>query len=162
MVSTYTDIQKQIAQLEKKAAAFKTLEAAKIIARMKSQIAEYDLTEADLFGSSTAPKRGAKAAAKAATKTVKPAKPPKYMDPKTGKTWNGHGKPPGWIAGVKPAKRDGFLIANVQAVHTAKAAPNPQQRGERSLLARPAAQRLHQAKPVTAKKVLVLHNRLQN
>ena len=32
----------------------------------------------------------------------------KYRDPKTGKTWTGRGKPPGWIAGVK--SRAPYLI----------------------------------------------------
>jgi hypothetical protein len=42
---------------------------------------------------------------------VKVGKPAKYMDPKTGKTWTGHGKAPGWIAAAtKAGRRDDFLI----------------------------------------------------
>ena len=35
--------------------------------------------------------------------------PPKYINPKTGETWSGHARPPGWIANVKD--RSKFLIA---------------------------------------------------
>ena len=34
--------------------------------------------------------------------------PPKYMNPKTGETWSGHARAPGWIAGVKD--RTKFLL----------------------------------------------------
>jgi hypothetical protein len=38
---------------------------------------------------------------------------PKYMDPKTGKTWTGFGRAPGWIHGVK--NRDAFLVGKSTA-----------------------------------------------
>lgn len=117
-MATYKDIKRQIADLEKKAAEARKVEVAKVITAIKSQIAEYDLTPADLFKGSvpTGVKR-----AKAATKSVKQANPPKYMDPKTGKTWTGHGKPPAWIAAAsKKGKKDDFLIAKVVEVRSAK------------------------------------------
>jgi len=118
-MATYKDIKRQIADLEKKAAEARKVEVAKVITAIKSQIAEYDLTPADLFKGSIP--IGVKRA-KAATNTVKSANPPKYMDPKTGKTWTGHGKPPAWIAAAsKKGKKDDFLIANVQELRSAKA-----------------------------------------
>nr|WP_247873597.1 H-NS histone family protein [Burkholderia sp. LS-044] len=33
---------------------------------------------------------------------------PKYMDPQTGATWSGRGRPPRWIANVE--NRDAFLL----------------------------------------------------
>ncbi|EEA00237.1 histone family protein nucleoid-structuring protein H-NS [Burkholderia sp. H160] len=43
-----------------------------------------------------------------ASKAAKSATPAKFRDPKTGATWTGHGRAPGWIAGVKD--RTAFLI----------------------------------------------------
>jgi DNA-binding protein H-NS len=42
------------------------------------------------------------------SKVAKSATPAKYRDHKTGATWTGHGRAPGWIAGVKD--RTAFLI----------------------------------------------------
>lgn len=42
------------------------------------------------------------------SKAAKSATPAKYRDHKTGATWTGHGRAPGWIAGVKD--RTAFLI----------------------------------------------------
>lgn len=118
MATTYKDIKRQIADLEKKAADARKAEVAKVIAGMKSQIAEYELTVADLFGA--AHRAGVKAAKSAAP--AKAPKPPRYMDPKTGKTWSGMGKAPGWIAAaVKKGKKEDFLIAKVEALRAAKA-----------------------------------------
>ncbi|MBC8748641.1 DNA-binding protein H-NS [Paraburkholderia sp. WC7.3g] len=43
-----------------------------------------------------------------ASKAAGSATPPKYRDDKTGATWTGHGRAPGWIAGAKD--RTVFLI----------------------------------------------------
>lgn len=117
---TYVAIKKQIAELEKKAADVRKAEIAKVIVSMKRQIAEYDLTAADL---------GLAGAGKAAVKKKAPASkrpklPAKYMDPKTQKTWNGHGKPPLWIAAAtKRGRRDDYLIERVMAAAATKVAP---------------------------------------
>jgi len=60
----------------------------------------------------------------AAAKSKGPAvqRPPKYMDPKTSKTWNGHGKAPQWIAeATRKGRRDDFLIERVAAAMEKKA-----------------------------------------
>jgi len=49
-------------------------------------------------------RRGRPAGAKAKSK---PTVPPKYRDPKTGKTWSGRGRAPAWL-GKNPNR---FLIA---------------------------------------------------
>jgi len=139
-MATYKDIKRQIAELEKKAEELRKAEAARIIAGIKTQIIKYDLTPADLFdvGSTDVtttpvmaiPETRAIVAKKTLSKVVakapKPASVPKYMDPKTLKTWTGHGKPPSWIAAASSkGKRDDFLIAKVeklQAENKAKAA----------------------------------------
>lgn len=51
-------------------------------------------------------KRGSKMAMKSAS--VKGAPKARYKDPKSGATWSGHGRAPGWIANAK--NRDRFLI----------------------------------------------------
>ena len=139
-MATYKDIKRQIAELEKKAEELRKAEAARIIAGIKMQIIKYDLTPADLFdaGSTDAttqpvaalpkkpPSAVEKTLAKGGVKPSKPASVPKYMDPKTLKTWTGHGKPPFWIAAAaSKGKKDDFLIAVVekqQAESSAKAA----------------------------------------
>ncbi|MBB5504688.1 H-NS family nucleoid-associated regulatory protein [Paraburkholderia atlantica] len=55
-----------------------------------------------------------------ASKAAKSATPAKYREPKTGATWTGHGRAPGWIAGVKD--RTVFLI---DAASASKAAATP-------------------------------------
>lgn len=122
MAKTYTQLQEQIAQLQRAADALMAKEAAAVVGRIKLAIAHYGLTPDDLFGLSAvkAPKapRAPKApkalnAAKAAkappaqvVKPVKPAKPikavkkaptpPKYRD-EAGNAWTGNGKRPRWF-----------------------------------------------------------------
>ncbi|ADG18438.1 histone family protein nucleoid-structuring protein H-NS [Paraburkholderia atlantica] len=55
-----------------------------------------------------------------ASKAAKSATPAKYRDHRTGATWTGHGRAPGWIAGVKD--RTVFLI---DAASASKAAAAP-------------------------------------
>jgi hypothetical protein len=57
----------------------------------------------------------------AKSKQKKPAKPPKYRDPATGKTWNGHGKTPLWLASVDD--RAAYLIDTQADTTWAQAKP---------------------------------------
>ncbi|MGC9561332.1 H-NS family nucleoid-associated regulatory protein [Brachymonas sp. M4Q-1] len=70
-------------------------QTAEAIAKIKSLIAEFELTEADVFG-------GRRKAVHTGSKVA-----PKYSNPETGETWTGRGKPPKWIQGKN---RDDFLI----------------------------------------------------
>ena len=124
-MATYRDVKRQIAELEKQAEILRKAEAARVIATIKSQIARFDLKPADLFDDLTVVTGDrpltvssppiASVVPVIAAKSI-PAKKPraaaKYMDPDSGKTWNGHGKAPAWI---KSGNRDDFLIAKVQA-----------------------------------------------
>jgi DNA-binding protein H-NS len=115
-MKTYTEIQAEIARLEKQASAARKGEAAGVIERIKEAIAEYGLTAEDLGFSRG--KAATKATAKRAAKASESEKPTtigvaKYRDPATGKTWTGRGKPPDWIKVVK--NRDQLLI---DAVHS--------------------------------------------
>lgn len=109
MTQTYAQIKSAIARLEKEAAALREAETARTIAQIKESIATFGLTVEQLFG------RGAKALKSAVGKTLGSGKAtrrgagiPKYRHPKTGKTWTGFGKAPGWIATAR--NRDRFLI----------------------------------------------------
>jgi len=100
-MATLAAVEKQIAQLLKQKEALLKTEAKEAIRKARALIEQFGLTAADLGLTKRAGKAGA-AAAKG------PAKPAKYRDLASGKTWNGHGKPPAWIAGV--ADRTPFLI----------------------------------------------------
>jgi len=122
-MSTYRQLKQQITELEKKAAIALKEEATKVIEAIKKQIAEFGLTAADL---------GLEIARRAGTKTTKDKKlalTPKYREPTTGKTWNGHGKRPGWIVTAqKNGKLDELLIvkaALAEASPQAKASVKP-------------------------------------
>src|SRR5690348_11138242 len=109
MTKSYVQLKSAIAKLEKEAAALREAETTKVVAQIRESIATFGLTVEHLFG------RGAKALKTAADKalgggkaTRKGAGIPKYRHPKTGKTWTGFGKAPGWIASAR--NRDKFLI----------------------------------------------------
>ncbi|MDM0084691.1 H-NS histone family protein [Variovorax sp. J31P179] len=109
MTKSYAQIKSAIAKLEREAAALREAETTKVVAQIRESIAKFGLTVEHLFG------RGAKALKTVAGKalgsgkaTRKGAGIPKYRHPKTGKTWTGFGKAPGWIASA--LNRDKFLI----------------------------------------------------
>ena len=124
-MATYRDVKKQIAELEKQAEILRRAEAAKAITNIRTQIARFDLKPSDLFdhlvpvstdtaiaASSESITSVLPGIAAKITSAKKPRAAAKYMDPDSGKTWNGHGKAPTWI---KNGNRDDFLIAKVKA-----------------------------------------------
>ncbi|MDM0071471.1 H-NS histone family protein [Variovorax sp. J31P207] len=109
MTKSYVQLKSAIAKLEKEAAVLREAETTKVVAQIKESIATFGLTVEQLFG------RGAKASKPASSKALggskavrKGAGVPKYRHPKSGKTWTGFGKAPGWIATAR--NRDKFLI----------------------------------------------------
>ena len=64
-------------------------ERAAVLTEIRALVDKYALTADDIF--SVKKKRGRKQAEETAA--------PLYRDPETGKTWNGHGRAPGWIKG---------------------------------------------------------------
>ena len=118
-MATLTSIQKQIAVLEKQAEAIRKSDARSAAMKAKELIARHKLTAEDV---GLGAKPGKKSAVKKTdTTTVKTVGIAKYRDPKTGKTWTGNGKAPGWIAGKK--NRDAFLINAADAPAAVKTAP---------------------------------------
>src|SRR5471032_2631208 len=100
-MSKLTALKKQIAALEAQAERIAKEEMGSAIAKVKNIMAEFNLTVEHL----TQAVGGKRAAKKTKAKTASVAK---YADPKTGKTWSGFGRAPGWIAGAK--NRDSFLV----------------------------------------------------
>ncbi|MDM0032383.1 H-NS histone family protein [Variovorax sp. J22P271] len=126
MTKSYAQLKSAIAKLETEAAALREAETTKVVAQIRESIATFGLTVEHLFG------RGAKVLKTAAGKalgggkaTRKGAGIPKYRHPKTGKTWTGSGKAPGWIASAR--NRDQFLIdqSGVVVAHSVEKADAP-------------------------------------
>ena len=95
-MTSYAELQAQIADLQKKAASARSAELADAKARIVDIMNTYGLTVADLTGGPGKSKR-------------KPTKPvaPKYRDPSTGATWTGRGRAPLWMKGKS---KEMFLI----------------------------------------------------
>lgn len=90
----------QIEQIQKRANAQKEKEKADAIVDMNAKIEKYGIAAGDL-------KWPAQIATGKKAKEKSKALPPKYRDPVSGATWNGHGKAPRWISGKD---RSSFLI----------------------------------------------------
>lgn len=97
-MASYKQLTAQLEKLHKEVAAAREKEVEQAIADIKAKIAEYDITAEELGFSSPRPESARK----------KPL-PARYKNPKTGETWSGRGRAPGWLAGVK--NRDRFLIS---------------------------------------------------
>lgn len=113
-MSKLTALKKQIAALEAQAERIAKDEMASAIAKVKGIMAEFNLSIEHLtqaVGGKREPKK---------TKT-KSASVAKYADPKTGKTWSGFGRAPGWIAGAK--NRDAFVVGESAVAESAAKAP---------------------------------------
>jgi DNA-binding protein H-NS len=108
---TVVEIRKQISALEAKAARLVEEESKASVAKVRALMNELGVTLEHL---SSAVSRKASVVKTAivgkklatAKRTSKGAA--KYQDPKTGATWSGVGRAPGWIAGAM--NRDAFLV----------------------------------------------------
>ncbi|WP_404995432.1 H-NS histone family protein [Cupriavidus pauculus] len=100
-MATYKQLVAEKDRLEAQLAEVRAREVGEVIAQIQALMAEYELTIEDL----TPRKRRGRPASTA--KKAAPALPPKYRDPKTGKTWSGRGRAPAWL-GKNPRR---FLIA---------------------------------------------------
>ena len=153
-MATLTSIQKQIAVLEKQAEAIRKSDARSAAMKAKELIARHNLTAEDVgLGGKPGKKFAAKKTDTTKVKTVGIAK---YRDPKTGKTWTGNGKAPGWIAGKK--NRDAFLInaANAPAVveTTPTAAPVKRAASKKAAVKKASTKKAVTKKAVTAPEVV--------
>ncbi|WP_338510335.1 H-NS histone family protein [Burkholderia gladioli] len=94
-MATYQALKAEAQALAEQVEAARLREFQAALDEVRAKVAEYGMTERDIFGRSRA--RSAKARVR-----------PKYRDPKTGATWSGRGRPPEWIKDAK--NRDRFLI----------------------------------------------------
>jgi DNA-binding protein H-NS len=110
-MATLKSLQARIAKLQLQAETMMKTNSTRVVAQIHSLMHKHGLTMEDI---------GAKFKAK--TPSVKPTTKSvagksgataKYMDPKTGATWSGHGRAPGWIASAK--NRDKFLVEGKSA-----------------------------------------------
>jgi DNA-binding protein H-NS len=99
-MTTYSELQKQIATLQEKAEKQRIAELESVINDIKSKISEYNITAKDL-GFTTRSKK---------VKSTEPV-PPKYKN-KKGDTWTGRGRQPTWIKDAIASGKsiDTFLI----------------------------------------------------
>ncbi|TDG07294.1 H-NS histone family protein [Paraburkholderia guartelaensis] len=93
---SYKQLTAQLEKLHKEVAAAREKEIDQAIAEIKEKIAEYDITAEELGFAS-----------RRAGPARKKALPARYVNPKTGETWSGRGRAPGWLAGKN---RERFLI----------------------------------------------------
>jgi DNA-binding protein H-NS len=135
-LATLKSLQDKIASLQAKAEAIAAKQANGAIAKIHALMDEHGLTIADLGRSTQSGKGAAKTAKQSAI--VNRDSNARYQDPKTGATWSGHGRAPGWIANAK--NRDRFLIedatAKVPAVAKKVAKPGNYVRGPQPALYR--------------------------
>lgn len=98
-MATYMELKAKAEDLMRQAEAARRAETAAVIAEIKTRMAEYGITLADLSG-------GAK------KKTQRAAALVKYRNPATGDTWSGRGRPPRWLVGelAKGHNREKFLL----------------------------------------------------
>lgn len=162
-MTTLASIQKQIAALQAKAERITKQELSAAVAKVKGLMSEFGVTiehlSQSVVGKPTAKKSTTAKTAKAQKKSASVAK---YADPKSGKTWSGFGRAPGWIAGAK--NRDAFLVkasvaaekpaaAKKKAATKAAAAPAAKPaKTKATAVARPAAKKAAMPKVATAKK----------
>jgi DNA-binding protein H-NS len=116
-MSKLSTIRKQIATLEAQAAQIAKEEMDSAIGKVKSLMADFGLTIEHLTQSVA----GKAAAKKSKVAKKRAASVAKYADPKSGKTWSGFGRAPGWIASAK--NRDAFLVGNGAAAEPAAKTP---------------------------------------
>lgn len=95
MTSSYKDLLKQREALEQQIDEARRRELSAAVAQVRGLIAEYGLSQSDVFSSRRSTSAHASKVA------------PKYRDPATGKTWTGRGKAPSWI---RDENRDKFAI----------------------------------------------------
>lgn len=96
-MATYRDLKAKAEKLLAEAEQVRLAELEDVVQQVRGIVAEYGLTPEQVFGRKRAKPNGHAAQPVAA----------KYQDPKTGLTWSGRGRAPGWIKGKN---RDRFLI----------------------------------------------------
>src|SRR5580704_17701376 len=106
-MATLEALQAKIKKLEQQAEALIAKQASGVIEKIRGLMEKHGLTSADIDAHASGKRPSTKTVSKTLSKSN--AAVAKYHDPKTGATWTGHGRAPGWIANVKDRRK--FLIA---------------------------------------------------
>lgn len=108
-MTTLENIQTRIAKLQAQAEALVAKKSTEALEKIRGLMEKHGITTTDIEAHVDGKHRGRRTGIKAAAKPA--ASAAKYRDPKTGATWTGHGRAPGWIANAKD--RSKFLIDGV-------------------------------------------------
>lgn len=85
-MTSYREFQAELQRLHEQAERARRAEKSAALEKIRSLIAEYDLSSADLGLEPASRRSGAPLA-------------PRYRDPETGATWSGRGRAPKWLDG---------------------------------------------------------------
>jgi DNA-binding protein H-NS len=105
-MATLKGLQDKIAKLQAQAEAIAKKESLAVFGKIHDLMEKHGLTPDDIAAHFRKPVAGRQSAA--ATNSARSGVA-KYVDPKTGATWMGHGRAPAWIANAK--NRDKFLAS---------------------------------------------------
>ncbi|CAG9224150.1 Histone family protein nucleoid-structuring protein H-NS [Paraburkholderia sabiae] len=105
-MATLEALQAKIKKLQAEAEAIVSKKSTAALESIRALMAKHDLTTADIDAHLGHKKRGRPSLKSAGVQKKGVAK---YLDPKTGATWTGHGRAPAWIASVKD--RSKYLVA---------------------------------------------------
>lgn len=125
MATTLEAIKAKMKKLQAQADTLAAKKSATVLRTIHELMEKHGLTTADVDAHAGGKRRGPKPGAKSAV--VAKASAAKYQDPRTGATWSGHGRAPGWIANVKD--RTKYLI-NGNASRAASATANKAKRAD--------------------------------
>lgn len=109
-MATYQQLLAQKAALDAELSELRATEINSVIDRIRTLMAEYGLSLDDIRVKRRRGRPPRSQGVENTAKTNKQTLAPKYRDPKTGKTWSGRGRPPGWL-GPNPKK---YLIGEEQ------------------------------------------------
>ncbi|GAB7545544.1 H-NS histone family protein [Cupriavidus sp. 8B] len=102
-MATYKQLLAQKEALEAQLVEVRATEVSGVIEQIRTLMEQYGLSVEDIQGK----RRRGRPAGSGAARAAKEPLPPKYRDPKSGKTWSGRGRAPTWL-GKNPSR---FLIA---------------------------------------------------
>ncbi len=120
-MATLAAIKRQIAALEAEAARITKVELSGAISKIKELMKSFGITVEHLGLGGHSAKQVIVAKKPKAKRAG--AGTPKYIDPKSGKTWTGFGRAPSWIAEAK--NRDDFLVARASSPAVKSSEPAP-------------------------------------
>ncbi|WP_109481076.1 H-NS family nucleoid-associated regulatory protein [Paraburkholderia sp. C35] len=116
-MATLEALQAKIKKLQAQAEAIASEKSTAALESIRALMTKHNLTTADIDAHGGRKKRGRPSLKSAGVQTKGVAR---YLDPKTGATWTGHGRAPAWIATVKD--RSKYLVAGASAAAVTRVA----------------------------------------